>query len=223
MQRLIERAGEEPFDDAIRRVLTEPLNDTLVDIRPDGLLYVSHPHYRDRLDRAFGVGGWALVPLERPQIKDNKVYYWGYLKAHGRFIGDAYGEAVYYPNNKAGSYGNSVESAKSDCLVRCCKALPMFRQLWDREFCDYWISLYAETGYTRQSGNQKVWKKKGEAMRDFTRKDGDAHQGEYHRASRLEDENMHHLREITETRTERLILHDEYNDNEPFNDDGRED
>src|SRR5258708_14290766 len=118
MHTLIEKSGEEPFPDAIIDILAEPIDDSLVDVRPDGLIFVSHPHYRDRLDRAFGPGGWVLIPLDKPAIKDNRVVYWGFLKARGQYIGDAVGGAQYYPNNAQGSYDNSVEEAKSDFVVR---------------------------------------------------------------------------------------------------------
>ena len=215
MHRLIERAGEEPFPDDIIRILAEPIDDSLVDVRPDGLIFVSHPHYRDRLDRAFGVGAWALVPLDKPAVKDNRVVYWGFLKARGQYIGDAVGGAQYYPNNRQGSYDNSVEAAKSDCLVRCCKALPMFRECWDKEYADYWLSQYAEQGVTRTSQGQKVWKKKGVAMRDFTMRPDRQSVGEYSKASRLEDENQRHIDSIEGNKP--LLVQDkhDYQENEP--------
>lgn len=221
MHKLIERAGEEAFPHETIRALSVRLDDSLVDIRPDGLIYVSHVHYRDRLDSAFGVGAWALVPLESPKVSGNKVYYYGFLKARGQFISDAYGEAMYYPGNSNGSYGNSVEAAKSDCLVRCCKLLPMFRECWDKEYADYWVEKYAEKGVTRQSQGKVVWKKKGEAMRDWTTRPDRQSQGEYHRASRLVDENQRALDAIATDAPLRLAARDEYNDNEPFYDDGR--
>ena len=223
MHKLIERAGEEAFPSDTIRILSEPINDSLVDVRPDGLIYVSHTHYRDRLDAAFGVGAWALVPLEAPKVSGNKVYYYGFLKARGQFIADAYGEAAYYPGNSNGSYGNSVESAKSDCLVRCCKALPMFRECWDKEYADYWVATYAEKGVTKQSQGKVVWKKKGEAMRDFTMRPDRQSQGEYYRAPRIQDENQAHIEAIASEGTLRLAARDEYNDNAEYYDDGRED
>lgn len=214
MHKLIERAGEEPFPDDIIRNLSRPIEDDLVDIRPDGLIYVSHPHYRDRLDAAFGVGAWALVPLAVPRIQDNRVLYYGFLKARGQYIGDAVGGAQYYPNNAQGSYDNSVESAKSDCLVRCCKALPMFRECWDREYAAYWQATYAEQGVTAQSRGQKVWKKKGIAMRNFTTKPDRQSVGEAYRSPRVIDEQKAHLEAIANEGTLRIAARDEHNENE---------
>lgn len=214
MHKLIERAGEVPFPDDIIRSLSEPIDDSLVDIRPDGLIFVSHPHYRDRLDAAFGVGGWALVPLATPQVRDNRVVYYGFLKARGQYVGDAVGGSQYYPNNAQGSYDNSVEAAKSDCLVRCCKALPMFRECWDREYADYWRATYAEQGVTAQSRGQKVWKKKGIAMRDFTTRPERQSQGEMHHAARVVDEQKAHVEAIANEGTLRIAARDVHNEND---------
>jgi hypothetical protein len=223
MHKLIERAGEIPFPDDVVRILSEPIDDSLVDVRPDGFIYVSHPHYRDRLDRAFGPGAWALIPLAVPRVQDNRVLYYGFLKARGQYISDAVGGAQYYPNNSNGSYDNSVEAAKSDCLVRCCKALPMFRECWDNEYEDYWLATYAEQGVTRQSPHKKVWKKAGTAMRDFTMRPDRQHLGEYYRAPRVTDEQNAHVEAIAAEGTLKTFQKDEYNDNAEDYQDGRED
>lgn len=213
MHRLIERAGEEPFPADVQRELCEPIDPAQVDIRPDGLIYVSHPHYRDRLDRAFGIGGWALVPLAAPRIQDNHVLYYGFLKARGQYIGDAVGGAQYYPNNNQGSYDNSVEAAKSDCLVRCCKALPMFRECWDHEFAEAWKREHAHEVASTGGRGGKVWKKKGAAMRNFDVRPGRAALGEYYRAPRVQDEQNAHVEAIANEGSLRLMARDEYEEN----------
>lgn len=215
MQSLIDRAGEEPFPDDLIRSLSEPIDDRIVDIRPDGLIFVSHPHYRDRLDAAFGVGGWALVPLAKPAIKDNRVIWYGFLKARGRFIADAIGGAEYIPNNPNDSYDNAVEKAKSDCLVRCCKVLPMFRECWDKEYADYWKATYAQEVAMPWTKRGKGWKKMGAAMRNFDTRPGRAHQSEYHRAPRVTDEQNAHIEAIAAEGTLRLLARDEFNENGP--------
>lgn len=196
MHKLIEKAGEEPFPDDTIRILSLPVDDNLVDIRPDGLIYVSHPHYRDRLDRAFGPGAWALIPLAVPRIQDNRVLYYGFLKARGQYIADAVGGSPYYANNPSGSYDNSVEGAKSDCLVRCCKALPMFRECWDREYAEAWKARNAVEVAQSGAKGGKVWKKKGAAMRNFDVRPSRAGESEYARPRRLIDEQQQHIESI---------------------------
>ena len=48
----------------------------------------------------------------------------GFLRPVGQYIADAVGGTGYWPASGNASYDNSAEAAKSDCLVRCCKALP---------------------------------------------------------------------------------------------------
>lgn len=213
MHKLIERSGEEPFPNEIICILSEPIDDRLVDIRPDGLIYVSHPHYRDRLDRAFGPGAWALVPLAQPKVSGNRVIYYGFLKARGQYISDAFGGASYYPQNRDGNFDNSAEAAKSDCLVRCCKALPMFRECWDKEYADYWCATYAEQGVTRQSQGKVVWKKKGEAMRDFTLRPDRQSESEFRKRESLLDENQRHIDSIPGNRPLLTRANEAFNEN----------
>jgi len=216
MHRLIERAGEEPFPPDVQRVLCEPIDDSLVDIRPDGLIYVPHAHYRDRLDRAFGIGGWALVPLAAPRIQDNRVLYYGFLKARGQYVADAVGGAQYYPSNRQGSYDNSVEAAKSDCLVRCCKALPMFRECWDKEYAEQWVAQNAEQVASGQHGGQRVWKKKRAAMRNFDTRPGRLAESEYRRPPRIDEENQAHLDAINSKRPLLEVSKDDYQEDPEY-------
>jgi hypothetical protein len=215
MHRLIERAGEEAFPPEIQTVLCEPIDDHIVSIRPDGLIYVSHPHYRDRLDRAFGVGAWALVPLAAPTIKGNRMCWYGFLKARGQYIADAVGGAAYWANNSNQSYDDAAEAAKSDCLVRCCKALPMFRECWDGEYGEAWKAAHAEQGVTSASGGKKVWKKKGEAMRNFDVRPGRVSQGEYYRPERLVDAQNDHIQAIKGEGSLRVMARQAADDAEP--------
>lgn len=215
MHRLIEKAGEEPFPSDIIRILSEPINDSLVDIRPDGLIFVSHPHYRDRLDAAFGVGGWALVPLAAPRVQDNRALYYGFLKARGQYVGDAVGGNPYYPGNAQGSYDNSVEGAKSDCLVRCCKALPMFRECWDKDYGDYWKSLYATEVAMPGTKSGRGWKKNKEAMRNFDVRPGRSGYDEFHKPPRVETENQAHIDSIPGNKPLRILSQDEHDETEP--------
>jgi len=213
MHKLIERAGEEPFSNKVTSVLCEPIDDALVDIRPDGLIYVSHLHYRNRLDRAFGVGGWALVPLAVPRVQEGRVLYYGFLKAHGRFVADAVGGQSEERQYSKMAYDDAVEGAKSDCLVRCCKALPLFRECWDKEYADYWKSLYAdEVAMPTKRG--KGWKKNGTAMRNFDTRPGRLSQGEYSRPPSLDKENQAHIDSIPGNKPLLTVSKHEYEENE---------
>lgn len=222
MHRLIEKAGEEPFPDDIIHTLSEPIDDSLVDIKPNGAIFVSHPHYRDRLDRAFGVGGWALVPLAQPKTQGNRVVWWGFLKARGQYIGDAVGGCTYIVANSEMNWDDAAEGAKSDCLARCCKALPMFRECWDKEYADYWKATYAQEVAMPRTKSGKGWKKQGAAMRHFDVRPERADVSEYRRPERLEDANQAHIDSIPGNKPLKLASKDEYEDHADYYDDTRE-
>ena len=60
--------------------LRRPVEDREVEWRPavkDGppvIPYLAHNGYRDRLDAAFGLGGWGMIPVGMPKEKDGVVY-----------------------------------------------------------------------------------------------------------------------------------------------------
>lgn len=222
MHKLIERAGEVPLTDRQIAVLTEPFTDDMVLVKPNGAVYIPHNYYRDRLDRAFGVGGWAVIPLAQPKNERNRVVWWGFLKAGGQYIDSAMGGCTYVASNPEMNWDDAVEGAKSDCITRCCKALPMFRELWDKDYGDYFKATYCEQVVNPKDRDRRIWKKKGQAMPGVYNKPMRGSAGEYHRASRLVDENQRALDAIATDAPLRLAARDEYNDNEPFYDDGRE-
>jgi len=200
MHSLIERAGEVPFDQRTIAILSAPIADGLVSVKPNGLIYVSHPHYRDRLDRAYGVGAWCLVPLGVPRVEGNRVLWYGFLKAAGQFVADAVGGQDYFPGNRQMNYDDAIEGAKSDCLVRCCKALPMFRECWDKEYGDYWKATYAEQVRANGGRGDLVWRKKGEAMRGFSGRPDRDPESAFDKPPQVEEENAAHMESLRQER-----------------------
>lgn len=162
MHGLIERAGEEALPPDIVKILDAPFDDSIVDIKPNGAVFVSHVFYRYRLDAAFGVGAWSLVPLASPKTQGDRVVWWGFLKAGGRYIGSAVGGCTYRVSNSEMNWDDAAEGAKSDCLVRCCKELPMFRDLWVKDYGDYFKATYCETYRTNNTKSGFAWRKKKE-------------------------------------------------------------
>jgi len=99
--------------------------------RPDGLIYIPHTFYRERLNQVLGVGQWALIELEsRFDSGENMMYFSGALFVRGCFVAKAIGEQAYIPTNKKQSYASAYEGAKSDCIVRCCKDMSIANDLW---------------------------------------------------------------------------------------------
>jgi len=52
----------EPFPKEAADILLAPVDQEEVEIKPDGILYLPEIKYRRILNRAFGPGGWGLVP-----------------------------------------------------------------------------------------------------------------------------------------------------------------
>lgn len=51
-----------PFSDEQAAVLMQELNFDDIEIKPDGIVYLPEIKYRRILNKAFGPGGWGLVP-----------------------------------------------------------------------------------------------------------------------------------------------------------------
>lgn len=132
-----------PFSPEAQAVLQAPLPDNEIAIRPDdGNLYLPGGLYRTRLNKAFGLGGWAFKPAHPPEVRVSggatEVYYTGQLYVLGRFAAEAMGMGNYFPNSARSNYGNALESAKTDSLTRACKYLGIACELWDPVFARAW-------------------------------------------------------------------------------------
>ena len=126
-------------------VLTAAADPTEVLIRPDGIVYVPEIVVRERLDKAVGVGRWALKCEQAPHwdAECNEAYYDGSLWVMGFYVARAVGCCRWHPSNRTMSKGDALEGAKSDCLKRCTKDLGMFRDLWKPAFVRQWKAKFA--------------------------------------------------------------------------------
>lgn len=129
-----------PVSDQQAGVLMKEATLDELDIKPDsfGAVYVSHGGYARRLNQAFKPGGWALrqlspIMLDRAQ---NRVYVQMALYCEGRYFGMAIGEQEWIGSNSNMSYGDAVEGAFSNALMRCGKRIGMFLECWDRKFTE---------------------------------------------------------------------------------------
>jgi 5'-3' exonuclease len=137
-----------PFSAEAQAILGAPLTDDEISVRPDdGILYMSGEAVRQRLQRAFGIGGWAIKPIstivDREAVdKNNKpqprVYYTGQLWILGRFVSESTGDGSWIKTNPKSDYGTALEGAKTNCISRCCKDLGMWSELRDKDFTKAW-------------------------------------------------------------------------------------
>lgn len=159
---MLRSAGTLEITDGQKEILFAPVDPEMVEIRPDGLIYLPAIEYREKLCQAFGVG-WALLPAEpKPQREGNLIVWPHYLFIQGQPIALVYGEQAYQPNNYTMTYGDAIEGAASNALMRVCKRIGVNRELWRPSFIRQWVKRYAES-YIVQSGRNQgktQWRKK---------------------------------------------------------------
>lgn len=74
----------EPFSKEAAAVLLAPVDPDDVEIKPDGIVYLPEIKYRRILNKAFGPGGWGLVPRSESIVTGKTVTREYALVAHGR-------------------------------------------------------------------------------------------------------------------------------------------
>lgn len=126
----------EPFTDEQQKLLAEPIPDPDLDILPTGEIYASQIRYRRILNKAFGAGGWALLPRGPFGMKGATMMREYALIISGRFVAESIGEQEYIENNARMSYATASEGVKSNALVRCCKDIGIASECWDKHFAD---------------------------------------------------------------------------------------
>lgn len=151
--------AHQPFAAEVQAILAEPVNPEEVEIKPDGICYLPEMRYRKTLLRAFGPGGWCIVP-RGPHAQNGNVLSREYaLVCHGRFVAQARGSTA------IASFSNAAlasEAVRSNALMRCCKDLGIASELWDASYTAAWKEDYGlRRTVTDHSGRPKIlWSKK---------------------------------------------------------------
>lgn len=153
-------ASAQKFTPEQEAVLFAPPDpETELEIKPTAFGEVYPPHHviRKRLNRAFGAGGWAMVPAGAPIKNADYVCQEWDLMAEGRYLATGFGEQKFQMGSNTLSFPTALEGAKSDALVRCCKGIGMFTECWDRDFTEKFKALFGER-YTDRG--KTLWRKK---------------------------------------------------------------
>jgi hypothetical protein len=141
---MIPSAGTLKLTKEQEEALYATVQDSDVYIKPDGLIYLSWIKYAGRLTKAFGGTGWTMLPQGMPKGYNNMIIWGFHLVINGIYCGFAIGEQQYFANGRM-TYGEACEGAKSNALMRLCKALGIGLELWDKVFIDRWLTAYAAT------------------------------------------------------------------------------
>lgn len=147
-----------------KEILFAPVQDEIIEIRPDGLIYLPWCEYAMRLRQVFGAE-WAMIPNGMPYIKTNHVLWGFFLVLRGTLAGFAIGEQEYFEGNSRMSWSDACEGAKSNALMRLCKERGIGLEMWQPSFVRRWREAYAESYeyYNKKKGKREIlWRKKGE-------------------------------------------------------------
>ncbi len=154
---LIPLAGTMDVNEEQKKILFAPVNEEDVEIRADGLVYLPWMEYVSRLRDAFALG-WAIIPQGGAKLQDNKVMWAFWLIINGKPAGFAVGEQEYQPTNARMTYGDALEGAKSNALMRLCKGIGISLELWRPSFVRAWKEKFAEQYKDEKKG--MLWRKK---------------------------------------------------------------
>jgi hypothetical protein len=127
------------------KALRADFPDEVVQLRPfDGVIYIPHMVLRERLWEVFSPGEIAEVPRGAPTIRveSNEVAVDLVLLIRGVAVAEAIGTAFYIAKNPQANYGDTVESAWSDALRRCCKKFGVGTQIWRPAYEKFWLETY---------------------------------------------------------------------------------
>lgn len=152
--------GSRPFDKKIQDILVQVIEPKDIEIKPDGLIYLPEIKYRRILNRAFGAGGWGLVPRSETIVTPNLVTREYGLICHGQLVSVARGEQDYFNET---AIPTATEGCKSNALMRCCKDLGIGSELWDPVFIksfkeQYCVEKFVEHITTKKK--KKIWLRK---------------------------------------------------------------
>ena len=153
-----ESFGNIQTDKRQQAVLFGPVDEDDVEIRPDGLVYLPWMGYVTRLRDAFGTS-WGLLPQGKPVTRDGFVIWAFYLCIQGRMAAYAIGECE---QTARMTWGECVEGAKSNALMRLCKNMGISLELWQPSFIRNWKNKYAVCDVPNpKKPGEFLWRRKG--------------------------------------------------------------
>lgn len=124
------------------------------------MIYLPEIKYRRILLKAFGAGGWGLIPRGPHTVNNKNISREYALFCHGNFVSQARGEQDFFGPD---SLPTASEGCKSNALMRNCKDLGIASELWDpsfvREFKKEHCVMVAAVN-VNTSSKKFVWRRK---------------------------------------------------------------
>lgn len=151
------RASTLELTDAEIDALMAPFPDAIVDIRPhDGLIYISHIHISNRLNKIFKPGKWSLI-CRRHWLEGTTMYGEYVLLIRGCFVGESIGGHPYIPSNPKTNYSDALEATAGEALRRICgKRLSCGSQVWEGDYARHWVETFAHKTGSSWRKNAKL-------------------------------------------------------------------
>ncbi|KAL1885619.1 hypothetical protein Plec18167_001114 [Paecilomyces lecythidis] len=153
-----------PFPKEVADILLAETDPAEVEIKPDGIVYLPEIKYRRILNRAFGPGGWGLVPRSESIVTPKTVTREYALVCNGRLVSVARGEQDYFSPD---GIPTATEGCRSNALVRCCKDLGIASELWDPRWIRKYKAKYAREAFVEHVVNKrktKIWLRKDDEV-----------------------------------------------------------
>ncbi|OOQ82351.1 mitochondrial genome maintenance protein [Penicillium brasilianum] len=154
----------EPFPKEAADILLAETPPEEVEIKPDGIVYLPEIKYRRILNKAFGPGGWGLVPRSESIVTPKTVTREYALVCNGRLVSVARGEQDYFSPD---GIPTATEGCRSNALVRCCKDLGIASELWDPRWIRKYKAKYAREVFVEHVVNKKkskIWIRKDDPV-----------------------------------------------------------
>ncbi|EGE08226.1 mitochondrial genome maintenance protein [Trichophyton equinum CBS 127.97] len=154
----------EPFSKEAAAILLAPVEPDDVEIKPDGIVYLPEIKYRRILNKAFGPGGWGLVPRSESIVTGKTVTREYALVAHGRLVSVSRGEQDYFSPD---GIPTATEGCKSNAMMRCCKDLGVASELWDPRWIRKFKANYAKDVFVEHMVSKKkskIWIRKDDEV-----------------------------------------------------------
>eukprot|EP00842_Homolaphlyctis_polyrhiza_P002561 jgi/Hompol1/3305/HPOL_006461-RA len=164
LSRSFKGISAEPFPPHVAEILDQEINPDDIEVKPDGMLYMPEIKYRRILNKAFGPGGWGLVPRGPHSVNNKNISREYALFCLGRFVAQARGEQDFFGED---SLPTASEGCKSNALMRCCKDLGISWELWDPVFIRKFKAEHAVIvqGVHATTGAKKwLWRRKDRTL-----------------------------------------------------------
>jgi hypothetical protein len=157
IEELLPTVGSVKLTKEEKDILFAPVDASLVEIRQDGIVYLPWMEYVTRLRDAIGIE-WGLIAIGFPKTKGESVVGYYAFIIRQTLVGFFFGEQLWSSSNRGMSWTDAVEGARSNALMRACKALGITLELWNPSFVRAWKSKFA---VQMQDSNKKtVWVKR---------------------------------------------------------------